>query len=759
MSDPSHGPGGMNPSRRLTSAASRRPGPCRAPSAGQELTLPALLKAFRRRWLVAICLGIIAAATAATATWLWLPAKYTAFAMLRLAAAEPRLVFPQSPDAKVDLITYQRTQASLIKSPLVINAALREPRIAQLSLVGGRLDPVHWLSNELKVEYTPGSEILRLAITGEKPEELAALANAVKEAYINECVNAEQQQRRAKVRELEQVFSEAEEKMRRKRNVHRQLARSLGTSDSQALTLKQQLAVQQYGELKREHTRLSFELMRTRAEALAQDARSKVVTKAEAPEAIVEQLVEGDSVVQQSLARIAQLQDVVARFESLAARSDDAGLVKYRDELEQAKAALEERRAELRPAFAARLKERVQADADEAASRMKERLALLADQEKLLGAEVDRYSKGVDKIGASSSDLEAMRAEIEQGETIQKRVGNELEAAKIEARSRPRVTVLQDAETPQSADGKRQTIAAAVAGAGGFALAAFLVSFLEFRARRIHRANELADELGLRVLGVLPLAPRGVPGLAMPGNAHGLQPVDVRDLGDQGDLGLFTDSIDAIRTVLLHEPNGDSRVVMITSAVAGEGKTTLACHLAASLFRAGRKTLLIDCDLRRPRVHLPFRLPVGPGLGEVLRGEAEVDEVIRQPEGSDLSVLTAGRVDREVIQALGRNGVQKIIEMMKLHFDFVILDAGPVLPIADALMIGPTADSAILAVMRGLSQSPKIQAALARLAGVGVRVLGAVVHGEPWHLSDRSPDDDYYPLNAQATKADEHLAA
>src|SRR5260370_28815540 len=102
-------------------------------------------------------------------------------------------------------------------------------------------------------------------------------------------------------------------------------------------------------------------------------------------------------------------------------------------------------------------------------------------------------------------------------------------------------------------------------------------------------------------------------------------PVKVRDaapVADDAALGPMIESVDGIRTMLLHAGRSESlRVLMVGSAVSGEGKTSLASHLAASLARGGRRTLLVDGDLRNPAVHSMFGLTAGPGFAELLPGQ------------------------------------------------------------------------------------------------------------------------------------------
>jgi capsular exopolysaccharide synthesis family protein len=246
------------------------------------------------------------------------------------------------------------------------------------------------------------------------------------------------------------------------------------------------------------------------------------------------------------------------------------------------------------------------------------------------------------------------------------------------------------------------------------------VAWWECRARRIHTADEISTGLGMRVVG------------AVPSLAHAAQ--RVVNTGGEDDLHEqhLLESIDGIRTVLLRDADvQDTRVVMVTSAASGEGKTTLASHLAGSLARAGRRTLLIDCDLRRPAVHQLFELPLQPGFSEVLLGEVHVAEATMSTSVDGLWMIPAGQWDRDVVQALARDGVQKIFDKLRNEYDFILVDSHPVLAATDSLLIGQQADAVILSLMRDVSQTPKVHAAAQRLATLGIRVFGTVMNGLP----------------------------
>jgi capsular exopolysaccharide synthesis family protein len=162
-----------------------------------------------------------------------------------------------------------------------------------------------------------------------------------------------------------------------------------------------------------------------------------------------------------------------------------------------------------------------------------------------------------------------------------------------------------------------------------------------------------------------------------------------------------------------------------------EGRTTVASQLAASLARAGRRTLLVDGDLRRPALHALFDVTLENGLCEVLRAEADVADVIQPTHAEGLWLLTAGYCDTDAIQAMAGEQLQPIFEKLRADYDFIIIDAAPVIGLSDSLLFGQYCDGAILSVLRDHSEVPKIHQAAELLRGVGIRLIGSVVNGVP----------------------------
>src|SRR5262249_47131001 len=152
-----------------------------------------------------------------------------------------------------------------------------------------------------------------------------------------------------------------------------------------------------------------------------------------------------------------------------------------------------------------------------------------------------------------------------------------------------------------------------------------------------------------------------------------------------------------IRTVLLREAEiSDYRVVQITSSIAGEGKTTFACQLAASLARANRRTVIVDFDLRRPSVHDVFGLANGMGVSELLRRETAISKVVVKTEHQKLWLIAAGKCDHSALEALPHNIVEEVFGKLRESFEFIIVDCSPVIPVVDALLIGQCCDATII---------------------------------------------------------------
>jgi capsular exopolysaccharide synthesis family protein len=168
------------------------------------------------------------------------------------------------------------------------------------------------------------------------------------------------------------------------------------------------------------------------------------------------------------------------------------------------------------------------------------------------------------------------------------------------------------------------------------------------------------------------------------------------------------------------------RVVMVTSAVAGEGKTLTAANLALTLAESyGRNTLLIDADLRRPAVHELFDVPNVSGLSDGLRATAEQKLSLRRVSPR-LSVLTAGQPDQDPAGLLTSESMRRIVEEAAAAFDWVVIDTPPVGLLADAKLLAAMVDTVLFVVHAASTPYPVVQRAIEALGRQ--RVLGVVLN-------------------------------
>jgi capsular exopolysaccharide synthesis family protein len=684
-------------------------------------TTGALLRALRRRWLLAFSLSILAGLAAAAITWCFLPQPpNTARALLHVAPNPPSVVFHKG-ESRADFQSYQRTQIALVKSRLVLNAALRHPDVADFAVVREQVDPVAWLQKELLVDFSIAPEIMRIALTGDRAEELKVLVDKVTRAYLDEIVNKENNQRRDRLEKLKEISERYEESLRRKRRTVRQLAEAVGTGDPHTLALKQRFAQEQLAATEKELLQLESELRKLKIDLAARAAREKTVEGAIVPQTVIDDLLQQDESVRKYQARKSQLQQQLDETLRVVVRGEaDPTVQRYRAELAANESQLNARIKQLQPLLKEQLRERAQKELQAEVANTRERIALLEELKKTLSRDVSRLVEETRSLNKGTLDIESYKQEIAHAEETAKRVASELEALSVELRAPPRITELEKAYISQPDDKKRRGVATAGAGLSALGLVLFAIAFAEFRSRRVQTVDEVVHGLGLQLLGTVPAPPR-----------RSWRRVFGSDADPDPEWeSLLTESLDAARTLFLHTAQvGSIQTLMVSSAVSSEGKTTFATQLAASLARAGRKTVLIDADLRSPAVHRLFDLPRAEGLAEVLTGTADLPDVLKPTQLDHLFLLTAGENSGEAVPALAQGGLQMVIQHLRLQFEFIIVDSAPVLPVADSLLVGQHVDAVILTVLREVSQMPKVHAAHQRLANLRIRVLGAVVCG------------------------------
>lgn len=195
-----------------------------------------------------------------------------------------------------------------------------------------------------------------------------------------------------------------------------------------------------------------------------------------------------------------------------------------------------------------------------------------------------------------------------------------------------------------------------------------------------------------------------------------------------------------------------SKTVLVTSSLPGEGKTTTATNLAIAIAQSGQTVVLIDADLRRPRVDDYLGLERNAGLTTALIGAADVNDLLQQWGEDDLYVLTSGRIPPNPSELLGSAAMKELIVRLEKVFDSVIIDAPPLLPVTDAAVLAQQVGGVVLVVGSSKVKVPDLQKSLASLEMVKADLLGVVLNLLPtkgpdayayaYHTYSMSPGED-----------------
>lgn len=179
---------------------------------------------------------------------------------------------------------------------------------------------------------------------------------------------------------------------------------------------------------------------------------------------------------------------------------------------------------------------------------------------------------------------------------------------------------------------------------------------------------------------------------------------------------IFSQSLHALRTVV------------VTSSAPSEGKSTTAANLAATFAQQGRRVVLIDCDLRKARLHKMFGVPREPGFTHLLLGLKSIAEVVRETDVPGLYFLAAGTLPPNPAELVGGEQMRATLDLLSKEFDLVILDTPPLLAASDAALIGRVVDGVVLVVRAGQTERDAAKQAVRSLATGRARILGAVLN-------------------------------
>lgn len=209
-----------------------------------------------------------------------------------------------------------------------------------------------------------------------------------------------------------------------------------------------------------------------------------------------------------------------------------------------------------------------------------------------------------------------------------------------------------------------------------------------------------------------------------------------KDLSLKGDIlvgnkqsFMFTEAFKSLRTnVMFSLPKEGCKKIMVVSSVASEGKSTISAHLAASLADMGASVLIIDCDLRRGKVHKFFEAKRSPGLANVLAGFTDVNTAVQKTSVDKLYVLSAGVVPPNPSELLASDRMKMLIDEFSKSFDYIIMDTSPVNVVSDALSISSIVDGVVVVARQNYTEKNTFEKCIHNLEFAGAKIIGVVLN-------------------------------
>jgi succinoglycan biosynthesis transport protein ExoP len=246
----------------------------------------------------------------------------------------------------------------------------------------------------------------------------------------------------------------------------------------------------------------------------------------------------------------------------------------------------------------------------------------------------------------------------------------------------------------------------------GAVLAVGLVVLREALDRQVHDPRELQRSLRIPVAGVIPFR-----------NPKEHLPVTTSPTSPRGE------AYRAVQAYLTHsDVKGLPRLLVVTSASPGAGATTLAANLAVAMAGGGRRVLLVDANLRAPRLHQLFGVPIEPGFVDVLAGDRTAAEAAPALQGGSLRVLVAGRAHAGSVEQLTGQRMRDLLTDLREGFDVVVLDTGSVRHVADTLFLAADADAVLLVGRDSATTKDHLQQAADALRHVRAPLVGIVLN-------------------------------
>ena len=645
-------------------------------------------RALRGRWATVVALGVCCATVGAVIGWKLGKPIYESEGLVQIEYAPQPVMAPIRTDREpVEIFqAILSSQQALLSSRRIVDLAMQE---ADWRGIGRPVTPetTQQFASGLKVEHRPATDYIRVVFADPEPVAAAAAVRSVLSAYSTVYSGQESRFSQQRVEALRQRQEHLRGQLATLRGESQKLADGISLASTEGLY---DAAAVQFRKIQETLTDIRL------AQVLSRENRGLMT---------LSQISVVDPTMATFLREREALVSELASLERRGFGSSHPMLNDLRERLEQKDAQIDAFTHEYRSMQAGGGLPGAPAPTflQEAAKRPREQLEVEAQGINRLWDEARRT---VETLANRRTEAEAIKAEMSSVSEQLASVTREMERLSLESGVNGRLKVITSGEVPISpvVDQRKQFAMAGAATGGLLPLTAFALVGLLGRGYRW--SNETEDELSphMPLLGILPQLPDRL-----------------RDPAQAADAA---QGLHQIRVMLQGAAKEGRAVFLVTSASAGEGKTSLVASLGLSFAASGSRTLLIDCDLLGQWLSHGFKQEDHSGLREAL-ADGNLMEHIRATSSANLFILPVGQADMRHASVLSGRAMQRLLAEARERFDVVLVDSGPVLGSVETAVIAPQADGVVLVIARN-QQRPAVDRAVRSLHGVGARLAGMI---------------------------------
>ena len=689
----------------------------------------------RSKWLI---LAVFVALSALLIPWIWLLTGpvYQATSLVRVSPVISRIVFKTEDNGMVPLYkSFLNTQVSVIRGPKVLQRVLdnpdvqrtrwylEPPRTWHTMLGGSSPSQLERLRDALSVQPRRDTELIDVALTAASAAEAKLIVDAVVDAYKK---YTDETFRESDILRFETLSNERTTLQKEIDGLVESkfnYAKSLGTLDPEELRSK--LATQLSTlEAKEQELERQCEMARFKLEAqeAAVPEHGDGAEGAQADDPETEDIPAGPRYADDPEWRALNLAYENSSHELEVARQrygeSHPRIKQLTADVEHGQHLRQERELDLDAEWADALATMGTNGAEGVVTRAQAEWAVKLQQRELelLRASIKRQQEKVAQAGEMAKRIAHYDEEIRYKRELYDVVRSRLEELEIEAKAPARIAVAAVAIAPSEPFRDRRALLTVMV-LGGALCAGIALAYLKGSVDpRIQEAQDVQHTMHVPFLGQLPPLP----------TAHGAITWNCNPAVLEG--------IRMVRTALLSRL-GDSgdRTVLITSSSSRAGKTSVAIGLSQSLAQLGKRTLLVETDLRAPSLSERLGLEErSVGLAALLRGDADDSQAIERDFLPGLDMLRAGKGAEEFDpELLANGGFAKCLARWRRQYDYVILDSPPVLPVADTRILAGQADGIVMVLRSSHCRRHDVMRAYADIGAAGGRLLGTVLVGVP----------------------------